>query len=174
MDYVSDGSDLEVEYSSDSESLLDKSVFSSDLIYQQQSTSGCQQIKYKDFHGYLETSASDISDTDDFTGFDFNWKTDNFQKRSRNMYTGIGGSKVQHPEESQPQHYFELFWDSNVWDRLVTETNMYAEQERLKNPPLAFAAKWTPVDVQTMKAFIGLCFYMGITRNSTYHCYIYM
>ena len=72
---------------------------------------------------------------DDFTGFDFNWKTDNFQKRSRSMYTGVGGSKVQHPEESQPQQYFELFWDSNVWDRLVAETNMYAEQERLKIPP---------------------------------------
>ena len=64
MDYVSDGSDLEVEFSSESESLSDKSVFSSDLIYQEQSTSGCQQTKYKDLHGYLETSASDISDTD--------------------------------------------------------------------------------------------------------------
>ena len=41
MDYVSDGSDFEVEYSSDSDSLSDKSVFSSDLIYQQQSPSAC-------------------------------------------------------------------------------------------------------------------------------------
>ena len=32
MDYVSDGSDFEVEYSLDSDSLSDKSVFSSDLI----------------------------------------------------------------------------------------------------------------------------------------------
>ena len=39
MDYVSDGSDFEVEYSLDSDSLSDKSVFSSDLIYQQQSIS---------------------------------------------------------------------------------------------------------------------------------------
>ena len=34
MDCVSDGSDFEVEYSSDSDSLSDKSVFSSDLMYQ--------------------------------------------------------------------------------------------------------------------------------------------
>ena len=135
MDYVSDGSDFEVEYSSDSDSLSDKSVFSSDLIYQQQSTSACTHTKYKDFHGYLETSASDDSDTDDFTGFDFNWKTDNLQRRTRNKYTGIGGSKFQHPDEAQPQHYFELFWDSNVWATLVIETNKYAEQERLKSPP---------------------------------------
>ena len=93
------------------------------------------------------------------------WKTDNLQRRTRNKYTGIGGSKFQHPDKAQPQHYFELFWDSNVWATLVTEINKYAEQERLKSPPFIFAAKWTPVDVSTMKAFIGLCFYMGITRK---------
>ena len=80
MDYVSDGSDFEVEYSSNADSLLDKSVFSSDLIYQQQSVSAGKHTKYKDFNGYLETSASDDSDTDDFTRFDFNWKTDNLQR----------------------------------------------------------------------------------------------
>ena len=109
MGYVSGGSDFEVKYSSDSDSLSDKSVFSSDLIYQQQSTLACKHTKYKDFHGYLETSASDDSDTYDFTGFDFNWKTDNLQRRTRKKYTGIGGSKFQHPDEAQPQHYFELF-----------------------------------------------------------------
>ena len=97
------------------------SVFSSDLIYQPQSTSACKHTKYKDFHGYLETSASDDSDTDDFTGFNFNWKTDNLHKRKRNKYNGIGGSKFNHPDEAQPQHYFELFWDSNVWAKLVIE-----------------------------------------------------
>ena len=80
MDYFSDGSDFEVEYLSNSDSLLDESVSSNDLIYQQQSAWGCKQTKYKDFHGYLETSASNNSDTDNFTGFDFNWKTDNLQK----------------------------------------------------------------------------------------------
>ena len=154
-----------MEYSSNSNSLSDESVSSSDLIYQQQSASGCKQTKYKDFHGYLETSANNDSDTDDLTGFDFIWKMDNLQKQSRSIYTGIGGSKVQHPEEAQPQHYFELFWDSNVWDRLVIETNRYAKQERVKNLPPTLAAKWTPVNIPTMKAFIGLCFYMGITRK---------
>ena len=127
MDYISDGSDFEVEYSSDSDSLSDKSVFSNDLIYQQQSTSACKHTNYKDFHGYLETSASDDSDMDDITGFDFTWKTDSLHKRSRNKYTGIGGSKFQHPDEAQPQHYFELFWDSNVLVMLVIETNKYTK-----------------------------------------------
>ena len=43
MDYISEGSDSEVEYSSNSDSLLDESVSSSDLIYQQQSALGCKQ-----------------------------------------------------------------------------------------------------------------------------------
>ena len=116
MDYISDRSDFEVEYSSDSDSLSDKSVFSSDLIYQQQSTLACTHTKYKDFYGYLETSASDDSNTDDF-----NWKTNNLQKTSKNKYTGIGGSKFQHPDKVQPQHYFELIWDSNVRTTLVIE-----------------------------------------------------
>ena len=71
MDYISDGSDFEVDYSSKSDSLWDESVSSSDLFYQQQSASGWKLTKYKDFHGYLETSASNNSDTDDFTAFDF-------------------------------------------------------------------------------------------------------
>ena len=55
-------------------------------------------------------------------------------KKTRNKYTGIGGSKFQHPDEVQPQHYFELFWDSNVWVTLVIETYKYTEQEPLKSP----------------------------------------
>ena len=74
MDYISNGSDFDVEYLSNSDSLSDESVSSSDLIYQQQSALGCKQTKYK------ETSACNDSDTDDFTGFDFDWKTDNLQK----------------------------------------------------------------------------------------------
>ena len=77
MDYISNGSDFEVEYLSNSDSLSDESVSSSDLIYQQQSASRCKHTKYHDFHGYLETSISNDSDTDDFTGFDFDWKMDN-------------------------------------------------------------------------------------------------
>ena len=62
MDYINDGSDCEVEYLSNSDSLSDESVSFSDLFYQQQSAWECKQTKYKDFCGYLETSASNNSD----------------------------------------------------------------------------------------------------------------
>lgn len=54
-----------------------------------------------------------------------------------------------------------------MWDRLVQETNLYATQEREKNPPPPSAPKWTAVNKNEMKAFIGLCFAMGVMRMPT-------
>ena len=51
-----------------------------------------------------------------------------------------------------------------MWAKLVIETNKYAEQERLKSP-LHICSEIDTLYVQTMKAFIGLCFCMGITRK---------
>jgi hypothetical protein len=68
----------------------------------------------------------------------------------------IGGATFQLPEEAEAFHYFELLWDYEMWRQLVTEMNRYAEQERRKNPPLPKSPKMTPVDVDTIKAFIGL------------------
>jgi hypothetical protein len=51
-----------------------------------------------------------------------------------------------------------------MWNKLVSETILYAVQERTKKPPPPFAAKWTPVTVSDLKTFVGLCFAMGIIR----------
>ena len=83
----------------------------------------------------------------------------------------IGGATFQLPEEAEAFHYFELLWDDEMWRQLVTETNRYAEQERRKNPPLPKSPKWMPVDVDTMKAFIGLRLAMGIIRLPSRHNY---
>ena len=47
----------------------------------------------------------------------------------------------------------------------------YAEQQRHDNPPPPFAAKWEPVDVSIMKAWVGLCMLMGILRLPSRHGY---
>ena len=80
---------------------------------------------------------------------------DGFVLRVKPHFRLIGGATFQLPEEAEAFHYFELLWDYEMW-RLVTEMNRYAEQERRKNPPLPKSPKMTPVDVDTMKAFIGL------------------
>ncbi|KAK3797065.1 hypothetical protein RRG08_065831 [Elysia crispata] len=61
------------------------------------------------------------------------------------------------PEHARPVQYFSLFWDDGWWDHLSAETNRYA---RSQNPP----ADWTPVTVNDMKVFIGLCFGTGIIK----------
>jgi hypothetical protein len=81
----------------------------------------------------------------------------------------IGGATVQHPEEAEAHHYYELLWCDDLWKKLVDETNRYAEQECRKNPPQPKAPKWTLIDVPTMKAFIGLCFAMGILSHQWLH-----
>ena len=79
-------------------------------------------------------------------------------------YRNVGGATVEHPEEASAGQYFELFWTIELLDKLITETNIYARQEREKNPPPPFAAKWMPVEPNEMKAFLALCFGMGILR----------
>ena len=51
-----------------------------------------------------------------------------------------------------------------MWLHLVTETNRYADQERQRKPPPPSAPIWMPVTVREMKAFVGLCFAMGVLR----------
>ena len=47
---------------------------------------------------------------------------------------------------------------------LTDETNLYAARERQQNPPPGSAPIWTPVTTEDMRAFVGLCFAMGVLR----------
>ena len=69
----------------------------------------------------------------------------------------IPGSQIQHPPEARAVDYFDFF-DDNVWQRMVVETNHYAEQQRAANSP----PRWDLVTVPVLKAFVGLTLSMGI------------
>lgn len=81
--------------------------------------------------------------------------------------------------------FFLKFLDSHVTLKPLTESclmfdssvlmhmsclylNRYAEQQRAANPPMQ---KWTPVDIPSMKTFIGLCMSMGVLRLPARHDY---
>ena len=83
----------------------------------------------------------------------------------------IPGSQVQHPPEARAIDYFAFFFDDVMWERLVEETNRYAEQQRAANPPSAAAPRWDPVTVTVVKAFVGLTLAMGILRLPHRHDY---
>jgi hypothetical protein len=35
----------------------------------------------------------------------------------------IRGATVQHPEEAEAHHYYELLWCDDLWKKMVDETN---------------------------------------------------
>ncbi|KAK2183987.1 hypothetical protein NP493_288g03005 [Ridgeia piscesae] len=108
--------------------------------------------------------AEDDSDDSVFAGFQAAWKERDFVDRLTMDFRGIGGASVLHPPEANPGMYFDQFWTGEMWQQLVDETNRYADQERRRNPPPPSAPIWMPVATDEMRAFVGLCFAMGILR----------
>ena len=85
---------------------------------------------------WLEAMFDSDSDNDMvFKGFQEDWTQNNFASRLPSHFKLIGGATVQHPEEAEAHHYYELLWCDDLWKKLVNETNRYAEQECRKNPP---------------------------------------
>ena len=57
--------------------------------------------------------------------------------------------------------FFARFFTEEVWTFLVTETNRYADNNRIVSPS---SRAWSPVSVQEMKAFVGILILMGILK----------
>lgn len=80
-------------------------------------------------------------------------------------------------EESTPIDIFSHFFDNEVLDLLVTQTNLYYEQYiQMKGgvetlPAFARARSWTPVSVPELKVFIAVVLYMGLVRLPNYDMY---
>lgn len=53
----------------------------------------------------------------------------------------------------RPVAHLDKFFDDEVYQMLVTQTNLYAEQNRISN--------WTPVDKKEIRAFLGILVIMG-------------
>ena len=103
-------------------------------------------------------SDSDDSESD-FVRFHQQWTSDPepFNRRVRNVYNSNPGPNTALPNEAKAVDYFKEFWDQALIDKLTAETNRYAQQQRLFQPPPRFAAKWKPVQEEEMMAFLGLC-----------------
>ncbi|XP_048587830.1 piggyBac transposable element-derived protein 4 [Nematostella vectensis] len=63
--------------------------------------------------------------------------------------------------EKSALEYFELFFDQEVWDCLVTMTNLNAERKGAKGTS---GGQWKPITQDEMKAFFGLNIAMGIVK----------
>ena len=159
-DSASDGSDIDV----------------SDGEYDQESSSSGEIMDPID-RGMVEDdmlmySIFDSDDDDeDFEGFDIDWQVCGAQSGDGNGSTGPipryklnPGSQTMHPPEARAVDYFSFFYDDEMWNHLVNETNRYANDFIASHPLSACAPKWKNVDVPTMKAFVGLTLMMGILK----------
>jgi hypothetical protein len=125
----------------------------------------------QDFTVFAMFNEDDVDESYEFEGFDDVWRFENFQNPNAPKFRQRAGPQIQHPQEYRAIDYFELFYSEEMWDRLVTETNRYSDQQRTVNPPPANAPKFKHVDRDKMKAFIGLTLSMGIMRLPQRHDY---
>jgi len=76
-------------------------------------------------------------------------------------FTGKPGLNVEVP--SDPLSYFRLFVSDSVIDKIVVETNRYAEQtDTSHTKPFSRANKWDPVTSDDIFVFLGLIILQGI------------
>jgi hypothetical protein len=61
----------------------------------------------------------------------------------------------------QPYRYFQNFWTHDILVRLCKYTNIYAS----KCPVIR---KWTPICVDEIRVFLGICIMMVLTKLSSY------
>lgn len=107
----------------------------------------------------------------DFVGWMGEWTSSprKFVTRVEKKFKRETGPKIQVPEGATPNEVFSKIFTEELWDRLVTETNCFAEQQRAATTPTtpSHLGKWTLVTVADMKTFIGLCLTMGILQLPT-------
>jgi len=68
-----------------------------------------------------------------------------------------------------PIHYFELFWDRDVWNTLVDNTNAYAQYRQARGAHENADQKarwWKAVTLYEMRIFIAVLIYIGIVGTS--------
>ena len=102
-------------------------------------------------------------DEEEFRGFHNGWTREpaDFVSRVKSSYNRQPGVKIVLAEPITPVTVFARYFTEELWTRLVTETNRYAEQIRTPS------SKWYPVTTVEMKCFIGLCLTMGILKLPT-------
>lgn len=71
-----------------------------------------------------------------------------------------GPTTVMH-HDLQPIDFMKLFVSDETLDRVVLQTNLYARQRREAEPD-KHRTSWIDVTVEEFRAFLGLCFLMGV------------
>lgn len=82
-----------------------------------------------------------------------------FSTFTRPFTKPVGGTFTLEKEENELDFFFQFF-DDNLFEKIVDETNSYAEKCQQTNPN----PKWKKVRVPEMKAFFGIYIVFCIVR----------
>jgi hypothetical protein len=102
-----------------------------------------------------ETSAAFIDGREDVT----------MGNKKLNAYTFTKNAGPQfHLPDAEPMDYFSLFFNDELLDSIVVETNRYARHKisELQRSLRSIWSRWSDVSVPEMKAFLGLIINMGL------------
>lgn len=79
-----------------------------------------------------------------------------------------GQCKIDVPESTNtPYDYYKLFVCDDIIQKMVTETNKYAEEyirNKTNKKPKSRLHSWIPTDMEEMKRFLGVLMAMGLTK----------
>ena len=122
------------------------------------------------YSGASESSSEDSSEEseeeDNEVESDEDWSRE-VGRRVDIDFSGEPGINVSKRNLKSCLDYFELFFTQEVWQLLVSQTNLYAEQKR--GP--ADSSVWYPVTESEMKAWISLYLNMGLVTKPNLNCY---
>ncbi|KAF5282321.1 hypothetical protein FQR65_LT14375 [Abscondita terminalis] len=78
-------------------------------------------------------------------------------------FTGIPSININLPADAQPIQYFDKFFDNDIINIIVCETNRRANESIPKRPQLK-RNLWKEVSNEEIRKFLGLCVLGGITK----------
>jgi hypothetical protein len=115
----------------------------------------------------------DNSDEDDDIIQDFVWEDMNNYKGQRENFKGGAGPQGAAKEVTEIVDVFEFFFNSELVDTIVEETNGYAEPSLCgrKLSSRSTARAWKPVTEGEIYVVLGLFMLMGIIQKPTLRSY---
>ena len=131
-------------------------------------------------------SGDEFSDGGSFLGSEESDNDDNLialpsdwarQGIARNPFPFIGDSGVKFivEDKNNPMEFFEMFFNENIFELIVTETNRFAKQfldAKLETLPTnSRMRKWFDASINEMKVFIGLLILQGVDSKASNDMY---
>ena len=72
-----------------------------------------------------------------------------------------GDSLIRGKKLQEPAQYVEVFWDTDIFETFVRNTNSYARNTHIRS--------WRDVDVPELKTFLSIVLFLGVKKFPTRH-----